>query len=106
MMIVLDALADDIESLEDILRVINSDTVIGWRHLHPAPFSNTEVIPALIRAIKRSLVQALVLDSAGKELVTLEPTVVPQEMGQAWFRMLPRGRIVHTNWDPPEGALG
>lgn len=99
---VLDSLANDIEALEDILRMLNSDTVLGWRHAHPEPFERAEVVSALLRLIENGLAEACTYDSDAKALVALGERLVPDgSMDDIWFRMTPRGRMVHEAWDPP-----
>jgi hypothetical protein len=97
---ILDALADDLENLEDILRQLNS-AAIGWRHLHPEPFVRQEILPALTRLIREDLVEACVLDQSGKWLIEAGPRTLPAgSWDDPWFRLTARGRIVHSTWDP------
>jgi hypothetical protein len=99
---VLDTLANDLEALEDILRMLNSDTVLGWRHAHPQPFERDEVVLALTRNIRAGLVEACAYDVAAKALVGLGEQIVPDgSMDDCWFRMTRRGRMVHDAWEPP-----
>ena len=98
---ILDAVADDLENLEDILRMLNSTSAIGWRHLHPAPFTRDEILPALARLIRENLVEACPLDQSGKFLVEAGSGVLPEgSWDDVWFRMTARGRIVHSTWEP------
>jgi hypothetical protein len=104
---VLDTLANDLEALDDILRMLNSATVLGWRHAHPDPFEREEVVLALARNIKAGLVEACVYDPAAKALVGLGEHVWPDgSMDEFWFRMTRRGRMVHEAWDPPLPGAG
>jgi hypothetical protein len=99
---VLDTLANDIEALEDILRMLNSATVLGWRHAHPALFERDEVLLALLRNVKAGLVEACQYDPTAKALVGLGEQVWPAgSADDLWFRMTSRGRMVHDAWDPP-----
>lgn len=104
MMIVLDAVADDLEDLEEIRRIVNSATVIGWRHVHPARFTNQELVPALMRSIRLGLVRAYVLDHGSEEVVPLPLGEAPSLMGEAWFGLTKKGRLIHTNWEPPTSS--
>jgi hypothetical protein len=98
---VLDALANDMEAIEDILRMLNSDTELGWRDKHPAPFTREEVLPVLARLIGEDLVEACVPDGTEPGLRDAGPRVLPDgSWDEVWFRMTPRGRIVHSTWDP------
>jgi hypothetical protein len=98
---VLDSLADDLESLEDILRILNSDG-IGWRSHHPTAFERAEVMPVLFRAISDGLVRAAVLTADGKALEPLAERTLPAgDLDGVWFELLAPGRMVHTSWEPP-----
>lgn len=45
-MYILDTLANDVEDLESILRMLNSDTAIGWHKQWGRRFTRDEVVPA------------------------------------------------------------
>ncbi len=97
---VLDALANDLESLEDILRLMNSDTM-GWRFRHSRPFTEPEVLPVLQRVVKEGLVNAAVFSDSEQALVDLPERSWPTAaVDSAWFRLTPHGRMVHTAWEP------
>jgi hypothetical protein len=99
---VLDVLANDIEDLESVLRLLNSPSELGWRDQHPTPFSREEVVPSLIRSIKRGLVEACVYSEATRQLEAAGPSVVPTvDFDAIWFRLTSKGRIVLDSWDPP-----
>ena len=97
---ILDALANDLESLEDILRLMNSDSM-GWRFRHPAPFTASEVLPGLQRVVKDGLVNAAAHSATEQALVDLPERVWPAEgLEGVWFRLTPHGRMVHSAWEP------
>jgi uncharacterized protein YecE (DUF72 family) len=99
---VLDALADDLESLEDVLRMLNGDG-LGWRVHHRAPFAQEEVVPSLFRCIQAGLVRAAVLSADGKGLEPVEERAIPATpLDEIWFELTAHGRLVHENWEPPE----
>jgi hypothetical protein len=101
---VLDSLANDLEALEDVLRILNSDA-IGWRTHHPEPFTKDEVVPTLCRCIRDGLVRAAVLGADGKYLEPLEDRALPTcSVDDVWFELTARGRIVHSTWEPPQAA--
>ena len=103
---VLDTLADDLENVEDIVRLLNSPR-IGWQHLHPAPFTREEVLPVLLRRIRAGDVRAAVYDPVVKGLVALEPNILPAgDLDKVWFELMPQGRLAHQNWDAPLKADG
>ncbi len=98
---VLDALANDIEDLESILRMLNSDTDLGWAKEWGRAFSRGEIVEALSRLIKRELVCVLVHARDGKSLTSLAPgTLPPGDYEHVYFSLTERGRLVHTNWHP------
>jgi hypothetical protein len=101
---VLDAVADDLESLEDVLRILNSEG-LGWRAHHPSPFEREEVVPSLLRCIRDGLVRAAVLSANGKWLEPLEDGALPTApLDEVWFELSAPGRLVHANWEPPESS--
>ena len=101
---VLDALADDLEALEDVLRLLNS-AHLGWRSHHAKPFTSDEVIPALFRGIRDGLIRAAVLAADGKRLEPMEDHALPaRPLDEVWFELTPQGRVVHSTWDPPASA--
>jgi len=102
---VLDALANDIEDLESILRMLNGDTSLGWAAEWGRPFQRGDVVEALSRLAAKDYVQVLVLASDGKSLESLSSTALPPGSYQdAYFALTARGRLVHRNWDPELGG--
>jgi hypothetical protein len=98
---VLDALANDLESLEDVLRILNSDG-LGWRSHHADPFTKDEVVPSLYRCLQEGLVHAAQIDSTGLALKPLPERALPAApLDDLWFALTAHGRLVHGNWDPP-----
>ena len=104
---VLDALANDLESLEDILRLINRDD-IGWRQFNRGrPYERSEVLAPLLRCIREGLIDVFSLESSGKSLSRLPSGALPpSSLDLYWFGLTPAGRLVHTNWNPPALADG
>lgn len=107
-MYVLDSLANDVEDLESILRILNSDTSIGWHKQWGRQFDRAEIVQSLTRLIKADSVRVSVLTPDGKWLQELALRELPAgSFDDAWFALTPHGRIVHTNWQPTgfdEGA--
>jgi hypothetical protein len=103
-MYVLDALVSDLESLDGILRVLNSDTELGWRQEWGGKFLRPEIVQALARLIQADLVRSYLSDELSKGLVEGSPRMLPPgDFDDAWFGITERGRLVHTNWEPPLG---
>jgi hypothetical protein len=97
---VLDALANDIEDLESILRMLNSDTVLGWTQEWGRSFTRGDVVEGLSRLIKRDLVEVLVFSNDGKSLMELgRGTLPPGDYDDVYFALTEKGRFVHSNWD-------
>ena len=98
---VLDSLANDIEDLEGILRMLNSNTELGWATEWGRPFQREELVTALSRLVTKGYVQVFALAADGKSLEPLAPTVLPPGTYQdTYFGMTDRGRLIHRNWDP------
>lgn len=98
---VLDALANDIEDLDSILRMLNSDTALGWAKEWGRAFTRSEIVEALSRLVKKGFVGVLVLADDGKSLVDLDPRALPpNDYTDVYLSLTERGRLVHTNWDP------
>lgn len=99
---VLDALANDIEDLEGILRMLNSDTPLGWYRERGCRFQREEVVEALCRTIRGREVRGYLLHESGTELVPLAEGELPSlSFDEAWFEMTDRGRLRHADWRPP-----
>lgn len=104
---VLDSLANDIEAIENILKILNSDTEFGWRDQHPQPFERGEIIPSLLGGVQRGDIEACVWSEEDRALVVAGPGVVPGGyLDDVWFRLTDRGRTVLESWDPPPSPVG
>src|SRR5260370_8938023 len=98
---VLDGLAKGIESLEDVLRMLNSDTILGWHRTWGRPFERAEVVEALARLIRDGSVRVHLLTPDGKSLDPLQPRTLPSSsFDDVWFEMTPHGRMRHATREP------
>ena len=98
---VLDALANDVEDIEAILRTLNGDSVLSWRRAWGAAFTRDEIVQALIRLLRDDQVSAYRLTADGKSLEPLDRHELPSgSFNDSWFGMTERGRIRHASWDP------
>lgn len=98
---VLDTLANDLEDLESILRMLNSDTMLGWKWRWGRSFTRQEVVQALVQLIRADYVRVAAIAPDGTSLEPLAPRQLPAgSFDDVWFEMTPAGRLVHTNWDP------
>lgn len=101
-MYVLDALANDLEALDDILRILNSPSELGWRDQHPDLFTADEIVPAIIRGVRSGNIEACVYSASEKGLVGLGEGVLSSDSAdETWFRLTQRGRLVLSAWNPP-----
>jgi len=87
--------------MSSILRMLNSDTVLGWHRELGRPFTRSDVVQALSRLIRDDLVRALVLNESGKELEPIGQKMLPARgFDDAYFELTRRGRMIHHNWEP------
>ena len=100
--VVLDAIADDLESIEIILNRVNN-AEFGWRELHRnAEFTRDEIVSSLFRLIRDGLAEACSYSEPDRALVSLGPRVLPSnELDEHWFVITPHGRMAHASWEPP-----
>ncbi len=88
---VLDALANDLESLESILRLANHP-LVGWQEEHGREFVRDDIVAALRRLIRDHSVEAFAPTTDGSELATLGLGVLPPSpFDDHWFAMTVRG---------------
>ena len=98
---VMDSLANDIEDLESILRMLNSDTVLGWHKEWGREFERAEIVEALSRMIRDDMVRVYVFAAGNKVLEEAPPrSLPPASYDDVYFGLTPRGRLVHQNWEP------
>lgn len=101
---ILDALANDIEGFDDILRLTNH-LDIGWAAEHGGAITRAQVLEALPRLIRDHLVQVFVFSDSGKELRDLPMGSAPAEpLEFCYFALTDRGRLVHSNWALPSST--
>jgi len=99
---VLDALADDIESLEQIVPSVQRAATLWHSPLVAETLSRANVIPPLLRLIDERLVVAYQYSESGRELEQLPSGALPSlTFDDYWFGLTPTGRMVHSAWDPP-----
>jgi hypothetical protein len=98
-MFVLDSLANDVESVDDILRMLNSETVLGWTSEWGRSFTEEDVHRALTRLIKRELVRAFAVagDSPTLEELPLQEQP-PEGLNEGYFGLTESGRRFHREW--------
>ena len=100
-MCVLDSLVNDIESVGGILRMLNSDTDLGWVREWGSEFMRVDVVTALTRLVCDELVRAVELQKNDGSLTELPLGFIPASSYDDWyFAVTPRGRMVHDGWNP------
>ena len=101
---VLDALANDLEAVEDIVRLVNHPA-IGWTDVAGGPIERTAVLLALPRLVREELVQVYVHAASAPELEELAVGQMPDvPLDDCYFGLTARGRLVHANWTPAGGT--
>jgi hypothetical protein len=94
-------LVNDIEDLESVLRMLNSNTALGWSKEWGRPFHREEVVEVLTRLVAKDLVQVLILAADEKSLEALpRSTLPPGRYDDVYFTLTEKGRLVHQNWEP------
>lgn len=94
---VLDTLADDIEDLATILRVLNSDELISWYREWGRSFHREEVVESLTWLITNDFVRVLVPSADGQDLED-----IPSQATSAWGL---RRRLVRVDSPRSRGAF-
>jgi hypothetical protein len=101
---VLDALANDIESVEDIMRLVNHPDV-GWAAEGGQPMTRSDILAALPRLVRDKLTQVYVPSATTSEMEALPIGRLPSApLESCYFGMTVQGRMVHANWAPPTGT--
>ena len=97
----LDALADDIEGFEDVVRLANHPK-LGWQRLYGGPIPADELFAALQRLVADELVEPLTLDAKGTTLLPLDSSawMAGEDPTDLWFRITSKGRTIHAAWEP------
>jgi hypothetical protein len=102
---VLDTLADDIEDLESILRMLNSEP--GGFADTPAGALRTGVVAALSRLVRAGEVRVCAFSGADGTLVELPDRQLPGgNYDDFYYRMTGRGRVKHEHWIAATDAGG
>ena len=92
--LVLDAIADDYENLETILKTINrcypdDPGLKGWKALEAVPVSRPEAINALRELTQEGFAQAYVYDGGAKQFQAV--SFGQHEAGVLWFYVTEKG---------------
>jgi len=100
--LILDSVADDVESLEQI--VPSLDRAIQLWEINPpnGRFARADIVLSITRLVEDRLIEAVALNQDGKSMSPVGEGVQPRgTLEDYWFQLTPRGRILHTDWTPP-----
>jgi len=100
--LILDSLADDIESLQQILSSV--ERAVDLWHITPSDkqFTRPEIILSLTRLVAEKLIEVVALNPDGQSMSPCGLGVQPQgNFDDYWFQLTPHGRIIHSDWTPP-----
>jgi hypothetical protein len=100
--LILDSVADDIESLEQIVPSL-SRAVSLWEINPPdGHFSREEVALSITRLVRDKLIEGLAPNPGESTMSPIGEGVQPRgNLDDYWFQLTGRGRIVHNDWIPP-----
>lgn len=101
---VLDTLANDLESIEDILRMLNSTTELGWADEWGRPFNRSDIVASLARLVRGGFIRSYSTVGDAAQLSSLPEGVLPANLGEAYFGMTDSGRVAHTIWASSESS--
>lgn len=102
-MCVLDVLRYDIEPIDSIIRLLNDDGCIGWRHLRESDFTVQDVLPLLKRLVAEGFVDVYERNHDDSELVPVdaEKIDIDKRVDEYWYLLTPAGREAWEAWEPP-----
>jgi hypothetical protein len=97
---VLDAIANDADLYDDILKHLNDEST-GWRAETGRPVQGAEVHAALLRLVRDHLVEVHLVDTAKNDFVGCGEGVWPPNTSLAdmFFDLTGRGRVLYLNWE-------
>ena len=99
---VLDALANDVESLDGVLALLNHADV-GWAAEYGRHFTPQDVVPVLLREVRQDLLRVCLWSDFEGALVPAAEGVIPEEpVDRCWFMLTPRGRLLLESWSPED----
>lgn len=100
-MFVLDVVSNDLEAIDDVMRMLNRPDHLGWARERGGAFSREEVLGALVRLVREDAVRVVAAEGDG--LVEMPPGTFPEwRMKDCYFRITSKGKMRHQNWKPPK----
>lgn len=107
LMFVVDVLKHDIEPLPSVIKMLNNEGSIGWRHFWPHDFTQAEVDGALVELVRRKWVEVLEYSQSANQLdLTERAANFSAEPLRFWFRLTDDGKQAWENWQPPMESEG
>ena len=102
-MFILDVLRYDIEPMDSIIKLLNDDGCIGWRHLWSRDFTISDVLPELKKLLQMQFLDIYELDDSNTELIPVEPNEINiDERGdEYWYLITDTGQKAWKDWEPP-----
>ncbi len=102
-MFVLDVLRYDIEQIDSIIKLLNDDGCIGWRHRRAFDFTVQEVATELKKLVQEKLVETYGRSSDNSELlpVDCDNIDVDAKVNEYWYLITNLGRETWNDWEPP-----
>lgn len=98
-LVVLDTIADDLESIEQIVDRLGRATLPWQKAADGSPFTRHDVFTALLRLIQDGLAEGFRSELGG--LVKIGAGALPcGDLDDYWFGITAHGLMVHANWDP------
>ena len=100
MMFVIDVLRYDMENIEYLVQLLNSDGCVGWRFAWAREFTQADVVGAIERLLDIGMVQCYI--ERPDALRAVEPPVdMSRDRDALWFELTPAGWAAGERWDPP-----
>jgi hypothetical protein len=100
--LILDSVADDVESLEQIMPSLDR-AIRVWKINPPnGRFTRPDIVLSITRLVEDRLIEVVAVNPDGKSMSPVGEGVQPRgSLDDYWFQMTSRGRILHTDWNPP-----
>jgi hypothetical protein len=100
--LILDSVADDVESLEQIVPSLGRAISLWEINPPDGRFSRDEIALSITRLIRDKLIEAVAPNAGENSMSPIGEGVHPSgNLDDYWFQMTGRGRIVHNDWVPP-----
>jgi len=100
--LILDSVADDVESLEQIVPSLSRAISLWEINVPGGLFDRDEIALSITRLVRDKLIEVVVANADENTMSPIGEGVQPEgNLDDYWFQMTGRGRIVHNDWVPP-----